>query len=122
MSIQNRGKLILIVEDNEHNMKLTVDLLELAGFRTLKAFDGNTALNILRTQRPDLILLDIMMPGMSGPDVEAYLRENAINVPIIYLSAILSKEDEQQDGKNVILSKPYDSEILLAKVNQMISS
>jgi two-component system cell cycle response regulator DivK len=122
MSIQDQEKTILIVEDNELNMKLAVDLLELAGFRTLKAFDGETALKILKTERPDLILLDIMMPGIGGPDVDAKLRENesTAQIPIIYLSSLVSKEDEQEQGKNVVLAKPYDNNHLLAKINAMI--
>jgi two-component system cell cycle response regulator DivK len=113
MPDQNQGKTVLIVEDNERNMKLAVDLLELAGFRTLKAFDGETALEILKTQRPDLILLDIGLPGISGDDVYAQIRANpslsSIKIAAVTASVMRHEKEKMiQAGFDAFISKPID--------------
>jgi len=116
ISIQNQDKTILIVEDNERNMKLAVDLLELAGFNIIKAIDGETALEILKTQgrRPDLVLLDIGLPGISGEDVYQQIRANPgiSSMKIAAVSASVMKHEKEkmlQVGFDAFIAKPIDT-------------
>jgi two-component system cell cycle response regulator DivK len=113
MSDQNQGRVILVVEDNEKNMKLAVDLLELAGFSTIKAPDGETALEILKTQRPGLILLDIGLPGISGDEVYAQIRANPVlsSVKIVAFTASVMRHEKEKmlkAGYDAFIAKPIN--------------
>lgn len=122
----DRGKkTILIIEDEPLSMKLAVDLLKLNGFNTLSCGDGNSALGILKSTAPDLILLDINLPGMSGLDVYKKIRENTAldGVKVIAISASAMKEDEEKimsAGFDAFVSKPLDIKNFLAKVRELI--
>src|SRR5438270_12490422 len=70
------GRTVLIVEDNELNMKLFNDLLEAHGYTTLQTKDGREALDIARLHRPDLILMDIQLPEVSGLEITKWLKED----------------------------------------------
>jgi two-component system cell cycle response regulator DivK len=114
MADQNQEKIILIVEDSERNMKLAVDLLELNGFRTLKAPDGETAMEILKTQRPDLILLDIGLPGISGDEVYRKIRadRNISSLKVVAFSASVMRHEKErmlQIGFDAFIAKPIDT-------------
>lgn len=114
MPDQNQEKIILIVEDNERNMKLAVDLLELNGFRTLKAPDGETALEILKTQRPDLILLDIGLPGSSGDEIYRKIRadQRISSLKVVAFSASVMRHEKErmlQIGFDAFIAKPIDT-------------
>jgi len=114
MPAQNQEKIILVVEDNERNMKLAADLLELDQFRVLKAFDGETALETLKTQRPDLILLDIGLPGISGDEVYRQIRANpdlgSIKI-VAFTASVMRHEKEKmlQAGFDAFIAKPIDT-------------
>lgn len=102
---------ILIVEDNELNMKLFHDLLEAHGFATLQTRNGMDAMEIARTHRPSLILMDIQLPEVSGLEVTRWLKEDdeLCDIPVIAVTAFAMKGDEErirQGGCEAYISKP----------------
>lgn len=104
-------KTVLIVEDNALNMKLFNDLLEAHGYQTLKTADGIEALELARSHRPDLILMDIQLPEVSGLDVTRWIKEDEAirSIPVIAITAFAMKGDEErmlQGGCEAYLSKP----------------
>jgi two-component system cell cycle response regulator DivK len=105
------AKTVLIVEDNELNMKLFHDLLDAQGYRILQTKDGMEALDIAREHRPDLILMDIQLPEVSGLEVTKWLKEDASlrSIPVVAVTAFAMKGDEEairQGGCEAYLSKP----------------
>ncbi|MGH2341315.1 response regulator [Segnochrobactraceae bacterium EtOH-i3] len=117
------AKTVLIVEDNELNMKLFHDLLEASGYATLQSRTGQTALELARTHRPDLVLMDIQLPGMSGLDVTRELKKDPTlaPIPVIAVTAFAMKGDEDRmraGGCEAYLSKP----ISLAKFLETVRS
>jgi two-component system cell cycle response regulator DivK len=104
-------KTVLIVEDNELNMKLFRDLLEAHGIATLETRNGMEVLEIARTKKPDLILMDIQLPEVSGLDVTKWLKgdEALKSIPVIAVTAFAMKGDEEkirQGGCEDYISKP----------------
>lgn len=102
---------ILIVEDNELNMKLFNDLLEAHGYETVTTRDGTQAVGIAIAEHPDLILMDIQLPEVSGLDITRQIKENddLKHVPIIAVTAFAMKGDEdkiRESGCNGYVSKP----------------
>ncbi len=102
---------VLIVEDNELNMKLFDDLLSAHGYRTFKTRDGNRVLELARQHKPDLILMDIQLPEVSGLEVTQWLKAAADlkNIPVIAVTAFAMKGDEEkirQGGCEDYISKP----------------
>jgi two-component system, cell cycle response regulator DivK len=105
------AKTVLIVEDNELNMKLFNDLLEARGYRVLQTRSGHAVLSLAREHRPDLILMDIQLPEISGLDVARWLKddEELKTIPIIAITAFAMKGDEERirlGGCDGYLSKP----------------
>jgi len=106
-----RPKTILVVEDNELNMKLFHDLLEAYGYNILQTRDGMEALMIAREHRPDLIVMDIQLPGASGLEVTRWIRkdDDIKTIPIIAVTAFAMKGDEariRESGCDAYVSKP----------------
>jgi two-component system cell cycle response regulator DivK len=104
-------KTVLIVEDNELNMKLFNDLLEAHGYATLKTGHGIEAMELARAHKPDLILMDIQLPEVSGLEVTRWLKqdEELKTIPVIAITAFAMKGDEErirQGGCEAYLSKP----------------
>ncbi|MGI9477560.1 MAG: response regulator [Hyphomicrobiaceae bacterium] len=104
-------KRVLIVEDNELNMKLFNDLLEAHGYRTIQTRNGKDVLELARTHRPDLVLMDIQLPEVSGLEVTRWLKEDAelCTIPVIAVTAFAMKGDEErirQGGCEAYISKP----------------
>lgn len=104
-------KSVMIVEDNELNMKLFNDLLEANGYRTIKTRNGLEALDLAREHRPDLILMDIQLPEVSGLEVTKWLKEDdeLHTIPVIAVTAFAMKGDEErirQGGCEAYISKP----------------
>jgi two-component system cell cycle response regulator DivK len=110
-SAPRTGKTVLIVEDNELNMKLFQDLLRAHGYRTLQTRNGMEALDIARRERPDLILMDIQLPEVSGLTVTKLLKaDDAVaDIPVVVVTAFAMKGDEtrfRDGGCEAYLSKP----------------
>jgi two-component system, cell cycle response regulator DivK len=89
---------VLVIEDNPANMKLVTFLLESAGRTVLAANDAETGLTLARSRRPDLILMDIQLPGMDGLEATALLKgdEATRAIPVIALTALAMKGDEER--------------------------
>lgn len=126
MEINNQDFTILIVDDVDANVLLLKLLLSKAGYKTLSAYNGKDALEIIEKQNPDLVLLDIMMPVMDGHEVAARLREmpEKANLPIIFLSALNSPDDIVKGFKHGAadyVSKPFNKDELLIRVRHQLS-
>ncbi len=105
------AKTVLIVEDNELNMKLFSDLLEANGYQTVQTRNGVEAVGLARKHKPELILMDIQLPGVSGLQVTQWLKDDdeLKAIPIIAITAFAMKGDEEkirQSGCEAYLSKP----------------
>ena len=116
---------ILIVDDEPHIRRILKFLLEQRGFQVLSAADGQEAVQIARSELPDLILLDLMMPRMDGFEVCARLRAefSTAQIPVIMVTAkgeIADKVKGFQGGANDYLTKPYDNKELVARVQRML--
>lgn len=119
------AKTVLIVEDNELNMKLFNDLLEKNGRRTLRTKSGVEAVALARQHRPDLILMDIQLPEVSGLEVTRWLKddEELRFIPVIAITAFAMKGDEEkirQGGCEAYLSKPISIGKFLETVNAFL--
>ncbi|WP_292051652.1 MULTISPECIES: response regulator [unclassified Brevundimonas] len=117
------SKKVLIVEDNELNMKLFHDLLESQGYETLQTREGMQALQLARAHRPDLILMDIQLPEISGLEVTKWIKEDEelSNIPVIAVTAFAMKGDEErirQGGCEAYISKPISVTTFLDTVRQ----
>ena len=105
------AKTVLIVEDNELNMKLFHDLLEAHGYQTIQTRNGIEALDLARAHHPDLILMDIQLPEVSGLEVTKWIKEDddLRAIPVIAVTAFAMKGDEErirQGGCEAYISKP----------------
>jgi two-component system cell cycle response regulator DivK len=117
------AKTVLIVEDNELNMKLFHDLLDAHGYLTVQTRSGMEALGLARTHRPDLILMDIQLPEVSGLDVTRWLKEDdeLCRIPVIAVTAFAMKGDEErirQGGCEAYISKPISVPMFLETVRR----
>jgi len=115
-------KTVLIVEDNELNMKLFNDLLEAHGYRVLQTREGLSALEIAREHKPDLILMDIQLPEVSGIEVTKWLKEDddLRSIPVVAVTAFAMKGDEQKirdGGCEAYISKPISVASFLSTIN-----
>jgi two-component system cell cycle response regulator DivK len=120
-----QGKTVLIVEDNELNMKLFHDLLDAHGYKTLQTRDGMEALEIAREHRPDLILMDIQLPEVSGLEVTKWLKEDddLASIPVIAVTAFAMKGDEEKirnGGCEAYIAKPISISNLLTTIEKVL--
>jgi two-component system cell cycle response regulator DivK len=118
---------ILIVEDNELNMKLFHDLLEAHGYKTLQTRNGIDAIALARKHRPDLIVMDLQLPEVSGLDVTKWLKEDDSlrHIPIVAVTAFAMKGDEErirEGGCEAYVSKPISVSRFLETIRQFIPS
>lgn len=105
------SKTVLVVEDNDLNMKLFCDLLAAHGYATLQARDGRGVVDLVRERRPDLILMDVQLPEVSGLDITRELKADAAlaHIPVIAITAFAMKGDEERiraGGCEAYISKP----------------
>jgi two-component system, OmpR family, alkaline phosphatase synthesis response regulator PhoP len=120
------GKKILVVEDDALIRELDRVNLESAGFAVVLATDGFQGLEMARTENPDLIVLDIMLPKMDGFKVCRILKfdDKYKHIPIIMLTARIQEVDKEtgfKTGADGYMTKPYDPEELIKKINQVLA-
>src|SRR5215467_12027528 len=120
-----KSKTVLIVEDNELNMKLFHDLLDAHGYQILQTKDGMEALDIAREHHPDLILMDIQLPEVSGLEVTKWLKEDAslCSIPVVAVSAFGIQGDAEvvrQGGCEAYLKKPISVTSFLETVRRFL--
>ena len=119
-------KKVLIVEDNDLNMKLFNDLLVAHGYGTLQTKDGTEALALARQYRPDLILMDIQLPEVSGLQVTQWIKSDDIlrSIPVIAVTAFAMKGDEEKirgGGCEAYIAKPISVSSFLKTVERFLS-
>ena len=117
------GAQILVVEDNEKNMKLFRDVLHASGYRTLEAATGERAVELVFEHRPDLVLMDIQLPDIDGIEALSRLRadDRTASVPVLALTAQAMEGDRERflaAGFDGYLSKPVDIADLIATVKR----
>ncbi len=120
------AKTVLVVEDNELNMKLFHDLLEAHGYGILQTKDGMEALQIARDHKPDLILMDIQLPEVSGLEVTKWIKEddNLKSIPVIAVTAFAMKGDEEkirEGGCEAYIAKPISVANFLQTVQRFLN-
>ncbi|MDD5586329.1 MAG: response regulator [Alphaproteobacteria bacterium] len=118
-------KLVLIVEDNDLNMKLFRDLIEAHGYRTVHTRDGMEVLELARERKPDLIIMDIQLPEVSGLEVTRWLKADAElkYIPVIAVTAFAMKGDEEKiraGGCEAYLSKPIAVNEFVATIKSFL--
>ena len=118
---------ILIVDDEPHLRNGLRRILNEEGYETMIAADGETALELVEEKKPDVVLLDIMMPGMDGREVCRRLREVAAETRIIYLTAKVEPNvslhaKDPRGGADAFIAKPATSKRILAKINSVLHS
>jgi signal transduction histidine kinase/CheY-like chemotaxis protein/CHASE3 domain sensor protein len=119
-----RQQTILVVDDEENIRALLRKQLEEAGYRVQEASNGTDAIVMLQGEHPDLVILDVIMPGVSGFDVAAALKQNpeTMRVPIIILTIDDDKDRGYRLGVDRFLRKPIDSEVLLHEINGLLNT
>ena len=119
-------KTVLIVEDNELNMKLFNDLLEVHGYATLQSREGEEALRLARSHRPDLIIMDIQLPEVSGLEVTKRLKadKDLRDIPVVAVTAFAMKGDEEKiraGGCQAYLAKPISVNVFIDTVRKYLA-
>lgn len=119
------AKKVLIVEDNELNMKLFKDLLEANGIETIETSDGQNVLELARENKPDLVLMDIQLPEVSGLDVTKWLKDDddLKSIPVVAVTAFAMKGDEQKirdGGCEDYISKPISVSHFLEVIDKYL--
>ena len=117
--------LILIVEDNEKNMKLVRDVLQVKGYATVEAVTGEDGIRLAAERKPDLILMDIQLPGMNGIDALKVLRADPATaaIPVIAVTASVMQQDRNlitQAGFDGYIGKPLNLKEFLEAVRAML--
>jgi two-component system cell cycle response regulator DivK len=120
-----KPRTVLYVEDNEYNRKIVRQLLARTPYRLVEAFDGEAGVEAARRERPDLILMDVQLPKMSGLDATRLLRADPATqaIPIVVITSFALSGDREraaEAGANGYLAKPYSPRELLALVQQML--
>ena len=121
-------KKVLIVDDEEDVLLMLGKRLTASGYSVITATNGKDAIALAKSQHPDIIVLDIIMPEMDGGEVMAELKEHPStrSIPVILLTALFSKAEEEKYGSmaggNITLAKPLDAEKLLEQMKKLLGS
>jgi CheY-like chemotaxis protein len=119
-------KKILVVDDEPDVLLLLGERLSKAGYEVIKASSGKEAINLAETRAPQLIVLDIAMPGMDGSEVAQVLRAKpeTKDIPILFLTCLFTKQEEKTCGhvlgQNFFIAKPYDVSELLTEIQKRV--
>jgi CheY-like chemotaxis protein len=121
------GKTILIVEDEPKNMTLTRDLLKISGYETIEAVDGKQGVEKAKSAKPNLILMDIMMPKMDGYSAcrEIKADQSTKNIPVVMLTAVgydLNKKLAKQMGADGYVTKPFSRQQLIDAISPLLAT
>ncbi len=120
-------KKILIVEDNRATLAITTTLLHSEGYETRGVQDGLAALSVLQEMRPDLVLLDVMLPGMDGFKVCQHIKTipSTRDIPVVMVTAKDTQDDRdrgQRAGADCYITKPYNSDDALGVIRHLLNS
>lgn len=117
---------ILVVDDETSLLKVTLLRLSVSGYEALGAEDGEAGLKLARQKMPDLIILDVILPGMCGDEIAKILKkdEGLKHIPVILISAEIETLEERarKSGADCYLSKPFDTKELLSAVERLLAS
>ena len=118
---------VLIVEDNDKNMKLARDVLQAKGYRTLEAASGEEGVRLAREKLPDLVLMDIQLPGINGIEAFRQLRADSRTkgIPVVALTASVTPTDRgaiTAAGFDAFLGKPINLKEFVATVQRLVES
>ena len=120
-------KKILIVDDERDALFILEKELTARGYSVIAADNGSSALNLAKSEHPDLIILDIWMPGMDGPEVAAKLMEDpkTKDIPVIFLTCLFQKREGEEQGRvvagKVLIAKPYSIDGLSAQIERLVN-
>ena len=120
-------KKILIVDDEKDVLKVLERGLIAEGYSVMTTNNGNDAIILAKSEFPDLVILDILMPNMEGTEVAEILKEDikTKDIPVIFLTCLLEKKEEERKGHvvggNIFFAKPYDMEKLLTAIEELLS-
>ena len=120
------GKAILVVEDDPKSMTLTTDLLKISGYTSIQAIDGEQGVELARKKKPDLILMDLMMPKMDGYTACLKIKSDPAtkNIPIVMLTAVgfeLNKQIAKNWGADGYVTKPFSRQQLIDAINPLLA-
>lgn len=118
-------KCILVIEDNELNMKLFKTLLEIGNYQVLEAINAETGIQLTRKHRPDLVLMDIQLPGMDGLSATRIIKEDSAikDIPVVAITSYAMQGDEQkaiEAGCAGYMSKPIDTRSFVETISQFL--
>ncbi|MEL7481146.1 MAG: response regulator [Pseudomonadota bacterium] len=122
---EDAHKSVLVVEDNELNMRLFCDLLDAYGYATHQCRDGAKAVELARNEQPDLIIMDIQLPEVSGLDITRWIKDDGdlAHIPVLAVTAFAMRADEQrvrEAGCEGYLSKPIQMMSFIRAVEDLI--
>ncbi|MET0399533.1 MAG: response regulator, partial [Longimicrobiaceae bacterium] len=123
--MSTEAPLLLVVDDDPVNVELLSDLLAAMDYRTTGAFSGEEALRAARERSPDLVLLDVMMPGMNGYEVCRRLKADAATagIPVVFVTALSDTDDKVkaiEAGGDDFLTKPFNRPVLVARIRSLL--
>ncbi len=119
---------ILGVDDNERSLKLFVAILKGFGYDVITATNGKDCLKLAKQESPDLIFLDVMMPGLDGSETAQLLKEDerTKNIPIIFQTVLITENEESEYkgiiGENMFIAKPLNKEKIVRVINQVLKA
>ncbi len=118
-------KLILVVEDDPKNLTLTKDVLKTSGFNTAQAVNGQQGVEVAKAEKPDLILMDIMMPKMDGYSACHAIKADPMtkNIPVVMLTAVgydLNRKLAESVGANGYVTKPFTRQELVDAISPLL--